>query len=164
MSSCGDIESLYRAYGTSVFRVCRSHVRSTEDAQDVVHDVFLKVQKGLGQFQEKSAIFTWIYRITVNQCLEYRRRNYRRGNTLPLEAVDAGPYTAKEAGVESSMRMERIMQACDRTTRAIIFLLYYEGLTQEEVAEVLGMGRSAVTKRLALLKKKFSHIFPQDRV
>lgn len=145
-----DIEYLYRRYSASVFRICRRYTRSDQDAQDMAHEVFMKIQKNIRSFRERCSIFTWIYRITINECMHYLKLSYRKKGTVGLEKIDeCALWNGERDDIESKITLERVMKKFDKKTRAIVFLLYYEGLTQEEAAHILDICRSALTKRLS---------------
>jgi RNA polymerase sigma-70 factor (ECF subfamily) len=156
-----DIEELYRKYSPAVFRLCRRYVRTVQDAQDLVHDVFLKVHHNLDRFERRSSMFTWIYRIALNQCMAYLRQNYSKTSVMPPDEIEQ-IVGGESFSIDSQILLRRILHDVDEKTRSILFLLYYEGLTQEETAEVLNVNRSAVTKRLQAFKTKMSHSFPRE--
>ena len=74
---------LLDAYETRVYRLALRFTDSVPDAEDVTQDIFLAVYNGLGRFRGDSALGTWIYRIAMNHCLEYRRK--RRLESIPYD-------------------------------------------------------------------------------
>jgi RNA polymerase sigma-70 factor (ECF subfamily) len=144
----GLLKELYEQYAESVYRICLKYTRNQPDAEDLVHEIFLKIRANLPGFRGGSAVFTWIYRITVNACLQHLRQ--QKGKTMiTLEDIEV-PVAAEPAGeaVESRLMINYLLRPFDRKTRAMLFMLYLEGLTQEEVAEVMQISRRAVNKRL----------------
>jgi RNA polymerase sigma-70 factor (ECF subfamily) len=85
------LNELVKRYQPAVLRVCVSLIGS-RDVDDLVQDIFIKILQRLKTFESRSALFTWIYEITVNQCRdELRRRKRRRWfslQALPEEAVE----------------------------------------------------------------------------
>jgi RNA polymerase sigma factor (sigma-70 family) len=150
------LEQLYNQYAESVYRICLRYVRNTQDAEDLVHEVFLRIRAHQGDFEGRSSLFTWIYRITVNECLQWLRK--RRG-TEGLEAADAAPGGAGPAPeVETKIVLNQILRYFDRKTKAVLFLLYLEGLTQEETAEVMQISRRAVNKNLSRFRERLARL------
>ena len=71
------LDQLYRKYSPSLYWVCMKYVRNKEDAEDMVNQVFVKVQQNLSGFKGQSGIYTWMYRIAVNECIQmFRRRKF----------------------------------------------------------------------------------------
>ena len=64
-------EKLYHEFKTLVFNVALNYLQNVEDAEEITQDVFVKVYHSLDNFNQKSSHKTWIYRITINQCLDF---------------------------------------------------------------------------------------------
>jgi RNA polymerase sigma-70 factor (ECF subfamily) len=154
------IESLFKRYRSMVSRVCARYERNKEEAEDLVQDVFLKVQQHQHAFRGESEAFTWIYRVTVNHCLDYLRsrkseieRSLRYMDEVVLRNLGDG-----EGAVLARITLEKILKDQDEKSRQVLFLYHAEGLTQEEIAQVMELSRSAVAKRLekstSTLKKR----------
>lgn len=152
------LEELYDRYSGSVFRVCLRYTRSEEDAEDLAHEVFLKVQAHLGDFQGRSSIYTWIYRVAVNECLAWIRGRDRRGRAVELiEALE--PETVEDAeAVDARLLARKLIGWTDARTREILFMAYLEGLKQEEIARVLNISRRAVSKRLNVFRERVARL------
>ena len=71
-------ETIYLEYHTLVFNVALNYLQNLEDAEEITQDVFVKVANALDKFQQKSTYKTWIYRITINQCLDYCKQKKSR--------------------------------------------------------------------------------------
>jgi hypothetical protein len=69
-----DVAALYRKYAPSLFWVCKRYTRNESDAEDMVQQVFLKAQNHLAGFRGQSSVYTWLYRIAVNECLFMLRK------------------------------------------------------------------------------------------
>jgi RNA polymerase sigma-70 factor, ECF subfamily len=152
------LEELYARYSASVFRVCLRYTRSEEDAEDLVHETFMKVQAHLGDFQGRSSVYTWIYRVAVNECLAWMRGRNRRGKAVELiEALE--PEAGEEAeALDARLLAEKLIGWTDAKTREILFMAYLEGLKQEEIARVLNISRRAVSKRLTVFREKVARM------
>lgn len=125
-------ERLFRKYQHPLFSVCRQFFDNIEDAEDVVQDAFLQIYQGLPRFKGRSTFFTWAYSVTVHACLaKARRRNRRR---IDADAMNAHIQVADP--VRQQMR-DAVMALPDRF-RMVIILQYYQELSHEEIAQVLG--------------------------
>ena len=69
------IEELYKRYKGHIFLVCRRYIKDPADTQDVVQIVFVKAWRSIGRFENRSEYYTWLYRIAVNECLNYLKKN-----------------------------------------------------------------------------------------
>jgi RNA polymerase sigma-70 factor (ECF subfamily) len=147
-----------------VFNLAARLLGDTEEARDVAQNVFLHVYQKLGQFEGRSTLRTWIYRITVNQCHNRRRwwRTRRREKEEPFEDVAAGPKASQLADeapqsspFEETRRRERahrVQQALLQLSfehRAVLVLREIEGQSCEAIASVMGVARGTVKSRLA---------------
>lgn len=151
------LEDLYARYSASVFRICLRYARSEEDAEDLVHEVFMKVHGNLEDFQGRSSIFTWIYRVAVNECLAWLRARKRRGSTLELiESLE--PASGEEDTLDARLLADKLIGWTDARTREILFMAYLEGLKQDEIARVLDISRRAVSKRLNVFREKVARM------
>lgn len=151
------LEDLYARYSASIYRICLRYTRNEEDAEDLVHEVFMKVQTHLDSFRSKSSLFTWIYRIAVNECLSWLRSRKRRGPSVEwIEALE--PATQDEDEMDTRLLAEKLLGWTDSKTREILFMVYLEGLKQDEVAQVMNLSRRAVSKRLTVFRTKVASL------
>lgn len=150
VSERGGLEGLFRLYSNMVFRICLRYTKNREDAEDMVSEVFMKVGKAFEEYRGDSKPMVWIYRISVNHCLDYLRTK-RSKNELDLEDLDAQGLRSIEGHDEqclAKIALDRILGKINPTTRNILFLSYVEGLTHDEIAKTLGVTREAITKKL----------------
>ncbi len=130
---------LVARYQRSIYRLCYRYVNSHEDANDLAQEVFLKAWRAIGRFRGDSAFSTWLYRIAVNACLNFRA--LRRPQTLELPETLLDPRPGAEAHVERNDEAREVRAAVSRLPdrqRATLILKIYHDLTHEEVAEILG--------------------------
>lgn len=125
----------------NIYQLCFRFVGNHEDAADLVQDVFVRAFKGLRRFKGDSALGTWLYRISVNVCLN--RVAVRRPPTEPLDAVPRADARAEDP-LDRVVRAERaaaVRRAIGRLPpkqRATLVLRVYQELTHEEIARILG--------------------------
>lgn len=126
-------------YQRDVYRLCYRYVNDHEDANDLTQDVFLKAWRAIGRFRGESSFSTWLYRIAVNACLNFRA--LRRPATQELPESLADPVPGSLARAESDDEARRVRAAVVRLPekqRATLILKVYHELTHEEVAGILG--------------------------
>lgn len=141
-------------YETRVYRMALRFTGSVADAEDVTQEIFLGVYKGLANFRGGSSLGTWIYRVAMNHCLEFRRK--RRLETLPYDEELTLPTTDwRDDPVQSADRRElseRVEEALSRLSpahRDVIVLHELQGLTYQEVAAALDVPVGTVKSRLS---------------
>lgn len=172
----GDVlgfEQIVRYYGAMVFSLAARLV-GPADAEDVVQETFLRAYHGLGKFRGESSLKTWLYAIALNRArarmgaLGRLRAMFVPGRSHeddPFASLDdaADPAASPEENAvlkERRVRLRAAIRALPEEFRAAVLLRDLEGLSYEEVAEVLGVPIGTVRSRLArgraLLKEKLS--------
>ena len=121
-------------------------------AWDLTQEVFIKVFSKLGEFRNQARFETWLYRIVLNACIDDQRRNKR---FVPFENYDKHNEMSEDQPQEKSYIRRQVTEAVQAAVarlspkvKAPILLRYVEGLSYEEIAEVLGRGAGTVAARL----------------
>lgn len=141
-------EEEYRAavqrYRDMVWRVALNACRQTQDAEDVVQDVFLKLYTTRRAFAGEEHLKHWLLRVTVNRCRTLLACPWRtrRADAVPdapdpAQALDAGQRALYEA-----------VRALPPGQRVALYLYYFEGYSTAEIAQLLHLRQTAVTTRL----------------
>ncbi len=150
---------LVEKYQRRVYSLAFGILRQREDAWDVAQEAFVKAYKKLDRFEGSAAFYTWLYRITYNLSIDTLREKSRRetvdlDESRRLEEALEGEHLPHEHPDQMAQRKElhRVLQeAMSRLTdkhRAIIVLREVEGLSYEEMADVLGISKGTVMSRL----------------
>lgn len=132
-------DRLVQRYQRDVYRLCYRFVNNHEDANDLAQEVFLRAWRAIARFRGESSFSTWLYRIAVNACLNFRA--LRRPSTQELPEGLADPLPGAEARLVSADEARRVRAAVARLPekqRATLILKVYHERTHEEVAEILG--------------------------
>jgi RNA polymerase sigma-70 factor (ECF subfamily) len=120
------------------------------EAEEALQEVFLSVYRSLGSYQpERAAFSTWLYRITVNHCLNRRRR--RRWPWLSLDRVPAAQASAPspEHALSETEAVASALRCLSDKLRATVVLRFYADLSYAEIAQVLDIPIGTVKSRLA---------------
>lgn len=135
-------EAIYSDYYGKVYGYCRSRLPSSQDAEDVAADVFVKVYEKLGSYDEnKSSLSTWIYTITRNTLTD----RYRTGRLLyeiPEEQEDGTSVEDDVCRAEMLERLAGALSHLPERERNILILRYYSGKTLKDIAERLDISYS----------------------
>ena len=132
-------DPLVERYQRDVYRLCYRYVNNHHDASDLAQDVFLKAYRAIGRFRGDSAFSTWLYRIAVNTCLNFRAARKAASEELKDDVADARRRV--DDRMEDDELSQRVREAVSRLPekqRATLILKIYNDLTHEEVAQVLG--------------------------
>ena len=147
---------LVERYQRRVVGVVLAVVHNPEDAVELAQETFVRAYQNLGKFEERSSFSTWLYRIAVNLAIDWRRHESRhvtlRGEEAEAE-LDRIPSAVGDSFKEVARgeTAEKIRDALDELTpeqRTVILLREVEGLSYDEIAEVLRCPRGTVMSRL----------------
>ena len=158
----GAYEVLVGRFQQPVYNLVYRLMTHPGEASDVVQEVFLKVFRNIGSFRNQSSLKTWIYRIAVNEAHNHRRWFFRhRRNEVELEGASRGTATVEDtlsdAGRspfeyvldrETHSLIEDALSRINPAFRAAVVLRDVEGLSYEEVAEILGISMGTVKSRI----------------
>jgi RNA polymerase sigma-70 factor (ECF subfamily) len=143
-------ELVMRNHEDRVFSVCIRILGDREKALDATQDTFLTVFRKASQFEGRSAVGTWIYRIAVNACYDQLRKTQRRPTESLPEHVDPTDPSAEEAIESAALRpeIESALSQLPADFRNAVILADLEGLPLPEVADVLGVPVGTVKSRV----------------
>lgn len=150
-------EEVYRQYVQMAYNLCLRMVGKPEEAEDLAQDVFLRIHRHLGRFSGRSTLKTWIYRVTINYCRSKlsRKRWFTRTiqeedeeGGVQLEDTARGPEENALANDDARTVM-RALQKVKPKFREAVVLRDLEGMSYDEIAEVLKVRIGTVRSRIA---------------
>jgi RNA polymerase sigma-70 factor (ECF subfamily) len=138
--------ALVRKYERPVLSTAYRYLGDRFAAEDAAQEIFLKVWRRASSFKGKAAVSTWLYRVAVNHCLNYRAKRSRAKN-VPLDEglVQGGP--GPEEQLDGERRAEAVraaVAALPGPQRMALLLCTFEGRSYKEIAEVMGVSLAAV--------------------
>ncbi len=134
-------------YSDDVLRTCFVLLSDKSLAEDAMQDTFMKAWKAMGQFEGTNASpKTWLMRIAVNTCKDYRRTQWlrHRSQTRPIDELPEAVLPTTSVSRELFLT---VMGLPDKYKR-VVLLYHYQDMTMEEVADALRVSRPAVSRRL----------------
>jgi len=145
-------EMIYEAYFGFASHVAYRIVANKEDAEEVVQETFMNIYRNLADFQFRSSLKTWIYRITVNTALNYVKKRAKHHNHAPyIEAFSAtqepDAFKLMESA-EGEQRVQRLLNALSADHRAVTVLRSVQGLSYQEISDVLEIPINTVRTRI----------------
>jgi RNA polymerase sigma-70 factor (ECF subfamily) len=148
-----DAGEMYRRYGDLVLGRCRTLLRNEADARDAVQEVFLKVHRYRDGFRGDASPSTWLFRITTTTCLN-RIRSRRRQPEDPVEELPVRPSTDSLLDrLAVRQLLDLLLADEDERTRECVVYHLVDGMTHDEVGELLGISGAAVRKRIATFRQ-----------
>jgi RNA polymerase sigma-70 factor, ECF subfamily len=155
MQGDNSFKTIYDEYKNLVFNLCLQYVQNTADAEDITQEVFVKLHQQLHKYDSNVAsLKTWIYRITINQNLDFlkakrAKKRFAFISSLFKELEEEGPAHFDHPGVamedkeEIRQLLEMINSLPDKQKTALI-LSKIEERPQKEIAEIMGLSLKAV--------------------
>ena len=141
-----ELDRLVEQYQVAVLRTCYLYLHDRSQAEDAVQETFLKVYRNWGSFRGECSEKNWIMKIAMRVCYDMNRSGWARFFNRRVT-----PEMLPEASVPFEERDDALANAMMHLPvrlREVILLYYYQGLTVNEIAEILGITQPSVSNRL----------------
>lgn len=147
------LDRLVQLYEKDLLRICCVYLRDRSAAEDVVQETFLKAFKNIGSFRGESSEKTWLTRIAINCCRDYRRSAWYKyiDSRITLDQLPI-IYSAPPSDEHIALTME-IMKLKPKYME-VVLLYFYEGYLIKEIATMLNLTEAAVSSRIHKAKQK----------
>ena len=155
---------LMNKYKKPVINFCFRYCGNREDAEDISQDVFIKVYHNIKSYKGKSKFTTWLYRLTLNTCHNFKR-HYIAERMDKMQSIEPGPGEAKPSGYQIPQTgkdpeevllnkelagiIEKAICHLSKNQRSVIILKDYQGRSYEEISEIMKMKQGTVKSTLA---------------
>lgn len=165
---------LVEKYYDMVYSLAYGVLSQRESALDATQEVFFKVFREIERFEGKSKFKTWLYRVSVNMAIDFKRR------VRPADSIDAtdtsgeddeAPLIILDSGVgprdgaiqkDRELKIRKALEGLSEEHRAILILREWQDLSYEEIAEVLSIEVGTVMSRLFYARKKLGEVLKQE--
>ena len=160
-------DELVNKYKQRIFAIVYNMTSNREDAADLTQDCFIKAFRSLDRFKGRSHFFTWLYRIAVNATLSHLKRNrYRRFFSFEnlheegispdlVEALSSKMQTERPVMLgELQEKLNEALQSLSPKHRTVVVLFEIEGLSHEEISEIVQTSVGTVRSRLHYAKRE----------
>ena len=147
-NSSDALEALYRLHGGALFRLARRLSASVEDAEDVLHDLFVGLPEAIRKFEGRGSLEGWLKRVLVRLAFMRQRAQRRRREVAFDDQVPASAarHTPDETG---TWDVQRVMAGLPEDLRAVLVLRQTEGYSHKEIAAMLAITPGASRVRLS---------------
>ncbi|MCU1340136.1 MAG: polymerase, sigma-24 subunit, subfamily [Bryobacterales bacterium] len=157
---------LFETHKDRVYSIALRYAGDSATAMDIAQETFLKLLSSIRQFRGDASFESWLYRLVVNSCLDHHRKR-RRFMPLVEEALDM--FRAPRESTlhellreEQQERVQQVVAQLPEEQRIVVVLRYTEGLSYEDIADLLGCRRGTVASRLnrahKALGRRLSHL------
>ncbi len=168
-------EDIYEELFKKVFNLVISYVQHVEDAEEVCQDIFVKVHQEMNQFEERSKLSTWVYRIAVNASLDYLRyknRAKRKAFFLPIFSGQSETASFEipdfyHPGIaiekqELSRYLYGAINLLPENQKSAFILCFVEEMPQRQVADIMELNLKAVESLLQRAKHKLRNVLENE--
>lgn len=177
----GDVlafERIISDYQNVVYSVAYRYADNAEDAADMSQEIFLKMFKSINTFQFKSKLSTWIYRVATNTCIDLVKKANRDGSTYSInEGYENSDGDTRYSEItddssqpdivaeKSEMRdiINTAISGLNEDYRTVIILRDIQGLSYDEISEIIGCSVGTVKSRISRGRKNLREILLKDR-
>lgn len=168
-----NLEQLYDLHKDMVYNLSLNYLQNHEDAQEITQDVFVAVYRSMDKFRNESSVSTWIYRITINKCLDHIKASKRKKRLSFFTSIFGGDVEENTFRVfdhpgvqlEQKQAMERLFRCINKLPekqKTALLLSKTENLSQAEIAEVMGLSVKAVESLIQRAKSNLSEILKKN--
>ena len=137
-------------YSDMIFRIAYQYLFNKYDAEDIVQEVFVKLLTKIVIFKDEEHIKSWLIRVTINQCLDYKK-SLTKKSTVPIENMEI-PIEQKEGEILKELQLLK------EDERNVLYLHYYEGYKIKEIAKILKQKQNTINSKLTRARKKLKEI------
>lgn len=150
-----EVGELFERYRDVVYRRCFSLLRHPDEAAEAVQEVFVRAVAGFGRFRLQSEPLTWLYAIATRHCLQQLRNRSTRELKGVLLRADA-PRADAASDLAAHADLESTLGGLSPSEQELAVYFFRDGLTQEEISDVIRTSRKTVGKRLRRLAEQLS--------
>ncbi|MCB0596071.1 MAG: sigma-70 family RNA polymerase sigma factor [Phaeodactylibacter sp.] len=157
---------LMEKYQERLYWHIRRMVYDHEDANDVIQDCFLKVYRNIHNFEKKSKLYTWLYRIATNEAITFLKKKQRR-SAAPIDDGENNLANGLRADAyfdadEAQARLQRALEALPEKQRLVFNMRYFEELSYKDISEVLDTSVGALKASYHHAVKKIEAFFKAE--
>jgi RNA polymerase sigma-70 factor, ECF subfamily len=165
----GDAEAfrlLFEAHKDRVYSIALRYSGDPAAAMDIAQDTFLKLLSSIQNFRGAASFDSWLYRIVVNACLDHKRSGRRvtpfLESLFDAVAAPAESALARMVRAEQEQTIQEIVAHLVPEQRIVVVLRYTEGLSYDQIAEIIGCSNGTVASRLnrahKILERRLAHL------
>ena len=151
-----NFRQLLHEHKSTIYSVCYMFSKDHDEVEDLFQETLINLWNGLGKFEERSEVGTWVWRIALNTCITSERKKKRRVDTVPLSLDRDFLDTDSVENRPAKLLHQRIgrLQPFDRA----IVLLWLENMSYDDIAAIVGISTKAVGVRLVRIREQLKNM------
>ena len=144
--------NIIKEHERTIYTVCYMFSSDSDEVNDLYQDILVRLWQGFDAFEGKSDIRTWIYRVSLNYCINFSNRQKKQRERLNLDTDFLSEGRSMEKNLQIKQLYKRIntLGLVDRS----VVLLWLEGLSYEEIGAILGISVKNVSFKLVRIKEQ----------
>ena len=147
-----EFSRMVREHKSTIYTVCYMFSNDEDEVSDLFQETLINLWKGFESFRHESKLSTWIYRVAMNTCISADRKKRRQGSKVPL-SMNINLYDDEDHETKQVRQLHERIQRLDLIDRALV-MMWLEGMSYEEIAEVVGISVKNVGVKLVRIKEK----------
>jgi RNA polymerase sigma-70 factor, ECF subfamily len=142
-----------------IIKIARAYSNTLHDKEDLINDITLELWKSFGRFKGDSKISTWIYRVALNTCMNYKRK--REKDRLffldDLTQIENLSWLIDQPDSSHSEILYQCIDELNQLNKAII-MLYLDGNSHDEISDITGISKTNVGTRISRIKEQIKNL------
>lgn len=147
-----EFSRMVRENKSTIYTVCYMFSNDADEVSDLFQETLINLWKGFESFRNESKLSTWIYRVAMNTCISADRKKRRQGSKVPL-SMNINLYDDEDHETKQVRQLHERIQRLDLIDRALV-MMWLEGMSYEEIADVVGISVKNVGVKLVRVKEK----------
>ncbi|MEQ8473284.1 MAG: RNA polymerase sigma factor [Marinoscillum sp.] len=164
-----DFSEVVTTHGDSIYRLCKAYIGNSDDLDDLYQETLINIWKALPRFRGDSKLSTWIYRVTVNTSISFRRKNIqeesRKVDNWEPELWEED-LSEKNEKITREKQYQKMLECIEslKADQRIIIGLYLENLSYKEIADVVGKSTNYIGVNITRIKERLSKLMVHERI
>ncbi|MCM1004873.1 MAG: sigma-70 family RNA polymerase sigma factor [Prevotella sp.] len=150
-----DFELIVQRNKSLIYSICYMFSPDKAEADDLFQEVLIRLWQGINTFRAESAESTWVYRISLNTCISYQRKQKKRKEATHVQ-IDPEFFEEEEKANPQMSQLRTRIQNLPPLDRAIV-LMWLENLPYDEIGAIAGISAKAVGVRLVRIRERLKH-------
>lgn len=141
---------------STIYSICYMYAKDKSEIDDYYQEILINLLLGYAKFRGESSISTWIWRVSINTCISFIRKDKRKLDTIPL-SVNINQIESDDHEGKQVAKLNQRINKLDKLEKAMV-LLWLENMSYDDIASVMGMTVPSVSTRLVRIKDKLKQM------
>ena len=160
-----EIAEIIHTHRNLIYKVAIMYAKSRDEADDIFQEICIQAYKGIKSFNGESKLSSWLYRVSINTAVSWVRKEKRFGSKSLRECdsfEDCSPFYIEEDNRESIEALRRAISHLSEVDKTLV-MLYLDEVSNDDIAEILGLSAINVRVRMNRVKKKLKKIISDEQ-